>query len=387
MGARKENSVMNEKLRSHIDLLFTDAPNTPATAEVKEELLADLIEHYNDLVESGKGEEEAFAIVISNVGDVRELIQNLKDGNSIEGSFSDEDEYKGGSQKKSEGRSGSIGGIIDEIIGNISSAVGSVFDTECPVVNDKSYSSEGIQSIDLSFVFETIRFYQHDSEEIRIVEYMSKKPAPAELASVDIYNCEMVVKNGSRLFFAAKSKLDIYLPKSYKGNLNIKVTSSSIKFTTLFEFKNLIVKGVSCSVKGVGILSEHTDINVASGSIRLEQLTGRHRLSTESGSIHIDKLSGGGEYKTTSGSIHLAYDKLDDNAAISVISGSVRVSVPRDASFYYNVSAVSGSIHTCFNANQYSSSRHSMQGSVGTNPEKNINIKAVSGSMWIQNNE
>lgn len=377
---------MNEKLRKHIDLLFSEAPQTKATMEVKEELLANLMEHCNDLMESGKSEDEAYAIVVSNIGDVSELIQNLKDANSIGGNCEEDSQWSKENGERTTNKNAEKGWTIGSMIDDFISSVSSAFEMDCQEVNDKSYSSIGIQTINIGFVSETIRFFLHDAQEIRVVEYMSKKPSADELAKVDIYNGEFNIKNGKRLFFIAKSKVDIYLPKSFHGNLNIKVTSSSIKSTEILDLKNFTVKGVSCSVKAEGILSEYTDINVASGTIKLEQLTGRYHLSTESGSIHIGKISGGGECKTTSGSIHLNYEELKDNVSLSVISGSVRLSVPREASFYYNVSAISGNIHTCFNATQYSSSRHSVQGTVGDAPEHNINIKAISGNIWMQNN-
>lgn len=373
---------MNEKLRKHIDLLFTDAPQSKATLEVKEELLANLLEHYNDIVESGKSEEEAYAIVISNIGDVRELIQNLKDGNSIEGNIQNgnkEGEYR---KKEYSDKGWSFGNMLDDFISGISSA----FELDCNVVNDQSYSSENLHSINISFISESIRFYLHDSSDIRIVELMSKNPSREELAKVDICNGEINIKNGSRLFFIARSKVDIYLPRNYYGNLTLRVTSSAIKIEETLRLKNVMMRGVSCSIKGSGIISENIDIHVGSGSIKLNELAGQHHLSTESGAIHIDRIIGGGECKTTSGSIHVAYEKMESSLSLSTISGSVRLFVPEEATFTYHVTTVSGSIHTCFNSNQYSSSRNKVQGSVGEHPEKNINIKVVSGSIWMQNN-
>ena len=69
---------MNEKLRAQLDRLFADAPPTRRAAELKEELLANLTEKYNDLVAQGRSEEEAMRIVIDGIGDVDELIRGLK---------------------------------------------------------------------------------------------------------------------------------------------------------------------------------------------------------------------------------------------------------------------------------------------------------------------
>lgn len=70
---------MYEKLRNSVEELFKNAPKTHRANELKEELLANLIDKYDDLVSSGKNEEEAFNIAISSIGDVDELIEGLKE--------------------------------------------------------------------------------------------------------------------------------------------------------------------------------------------------------------------------------------------------------------------------------------------------------------------
>lgn len=375
---------MNEKLRKHIDLLFADAPQSKETMEVKEELLENLWEHYLDLTENGKNEEEAYAIVVSNIGDVKEMIENLKDGISLEGSVNNEykdkeNEKKGTSYSE---KRWSIGNAIDDFINNISSA----FELDCHVVSDKSYSSKNIHSVNLSFISESLKFFLHDEDQIRVVEYMSKNPLPSELATVTVGNGEIHIQNGSRLFFISRSKVDIYLPRNYRGNLDVRVTSSNIRIEEVLQLQNVAVRGITCSVKGSGILAETISVQVGSGSIKLNQMAGHHKLKTETGTIHIDRIIGGGECKTTSGSVNAAYEKVTESIDISSVTGNIRLYIPKEENFSYQLTAVSGSIHTSFNSSQYSSSRNKVQGTIGTEPGYAILAKVVSGSIWMQNN-
>ena len=75
MGVMK----MYDKFRERLDELFENAPQTNRARELKEELLANLMDKYNDVVSSGKGDEEAFNITISGIGDIDELIRELKE--------------------------------------------------------------------------------------------------------------------------------------------------------------------------------------------------------------------------------------------------------------------------------------------------------------------
>lgn len=70
---------MYENLRKRVDELFENAPKTRRVNDFKEELMANLIDKYNDLTASGKSEEDAINETIDSVGDVDELIRGLKE--------------------------------------------------------------------------------------------------------------------------------------------------------------------------------------------------------------------------------------------------------------------------------------------------------------------
>ncbi|MDR3050204.1 MAG: permease prefix domain 1-containing protein [Oscillospiraceae bacterium] len=68
---------MNETLRTHVDRLFADAPDTPRIREFREELLGNLQAKYDDLLAAGEEPDAAVQRVISGIGDTASLIQIL----------------------------------------------------------------------------------------------------------------------------------------------------------------------------------------------------------------------------------------------------------------------------------------------------------------------
>jgi len=66
---------MNEKLRNHVNILFAAAPKTAKAEEVKEELLTNLNDKYNDLLAQGYDSTAAFHIVLSGIGDIDEIFK------------------------------------------------------------------------------------------------------------------------------------------------------------------------------------------------------------------------------------------------------------------------------------------------------------------------
>ncbi len=69
--------IMHDKIRAHVEGLFEQAPRNRRTAELKDELIANLSDRYNDLVARGQDEFAAFSTVIDGIGDFDELITGL----------------------------------------------------------------------------------------------------------------------------------------------------------------------------------------------------------------------------------------------------------------------------------------------------------------------
>lgn len=64
------------KIEEYVDELFENAPNNKKSMEFKEELLANLLEKYNDLVESGMEREAAYNKVIGSIGNIDDLFED-----------------------------------------------------------------------------------------------------------------------------------------------------------------------------------------------------------------------------------------------------------------------------------------------------------------------
>lgn len=85
---------MKNKLRNYIDSLFEDAPKTRKAFDLREELLSNLNDKYDDLISKGCSEEDAYQAAITGIGDVSELINALGTDNIMGDGLSEEDRKK-----------------------------------------------------------------------------------------------------------------------------------------------------------------------------------------------------------------------------------------------------------------------------------------------------
>ncbi|EQF27137.1 hypothetical protein QEW_0837 [Clostridioides difficile CD160] len=70
---------MLDKIRTYINNSFTGINETKKVKELKDELFENLKEKYNDQIQCGKTEQEAYNSVISGIGDLSELIESVKE--------------------------------------------------------------------------------------------------------------------------------------------------------------------------------------------------------------------------------------------------------------------------------------------------------------------
>jgi len=69
---------MEDKIRRYVDDLFEGSLPTRKAVELKEEMIQNLTDKYNDLIADGKTPEAAFNISVAGIGDVSGLLNELE---------------------------------------------------------------------------------------------------------------------------------------------------------------------------------------------------------------------------------------------------------------------------------------------------------------------
>ncbi|NLA87861.1 MAG: hypothetical protein GX847_11405 [Clostridiales bacterium] len=69
---------MEGNLRAYVEELFADTIQSKRAVELKEEMIQNLTEKYNDLISEGKTPEAAFNIAVASIGDISYLLKDLE---------------------------------------------------------------------------------------------------------------------------------------------------------------------------------------------------------------------------------------------------------------------------------------------------------------------
>lgn len=66
-----------DQIKSYVDAMFAGLPNTEAVAEMKQNILGNMQERYQELLSEGKNENEALGAVIAQFGNMDEVKKEL----------------------------------------------------------------------------------------------------------------------------------------------------------------------------------------------------------------------------------------------------------------------------------------------------------------------
>lgn len=68
---------MNGKIKNYVEVLFSDIPRSKKANELKEEILSNMSERFEDYIQAGKTENQAYSLVISSLGDIDEMLAEV----------------------------------------------------------------------------------------------------------------------------------------------------------------------------------------------------------------------------------------------------------------------------------------------------------------------
>lgn len=256
-----------------------------------------------------------------------------------------------------------------------------------------------IEKVNLDFKSSDLNVFFTEDNQIRIVQYSYKELKEDNLFKVDKASSNITICENKKppffifyIGFIEKIMYDIYIPKEYMGELEIKAVSGDIEAIDSLKFKDLKISTTSGDVKMGNIESKNIRINTVSGDIKLGNLESDIlSLKTVSGDIFIKSVKGKIEAKTTSGSIEL--QKIDGNVELTSISGDIK-SDDFKITGNSKMKTTSGNVRTYINQESNCEIQtKSVSGNVtlpnrrnvmGHEPYEELNIETVSGNIRLE---
>jgi len=265
--------------------------------------------------------------------------------------------------------------------------------SQMELVNEQKIELKQIDTIEIRYHSENIKFYSHNSDTLIIKEYMTENNS-GYFAKINNAANNLVVEAGKRpinIFPATfRAEVEIYIPMSNK-NITIKTNSGKIEGAGECSVSSINLECSSGSMSINSIKADTIKLTTTSGSIRCNNADGDTAISTSSGSISVSVVKGDVNAKSTSGNIQCTASRSVKDISITASSGSVTLDIPRDLSFKFSARTSSGRLTTPFSDQLFSpfSDKNFAQGNIGLDDTaknqvfRNIDITTSSGSIRV----
>jgi DUF4097 and DUF4098 domain-containing protein YvlB len=194
----------------------------------------------------------------------------------------------------------------------------------------------------------------------------------------------LTIRNGERrrLFGALSSYVEIYLPKSFFGTLNVKSVSGKIQSARRLVLSELTISSTSGRIQLADTAAGTAVLYTVSGAITASSLSAYATVHSTSGSISIQRAEGKGEFKTISGAVDVYFTAVAGDIVAKSTSGRVRLGLPAAYSYYLEANSVSGGLHLPA-AEGLDGGKRSKSGPVGPSPRGTVRVSTISGRIEV----
>ncbi len=369
---------MTGKITEYINDIFKSIPESEFTIDLKEEIIVNLVEKFNDLIDIGKDEGTAYEMVIDGIGDPEELIKY-------------------------------INAQINEATEKIN------------IENNEEQSVQLVNTIKINvFSLDVVFFPSNNTIEAKVVTTRYKKQIRSTITTERVGD-ELIIKqerpNWFIPFLTLFERLEVYLPVNYNGNLDVNSFSGKINISHEATFNYLGFKAISGNIEMTNIKCNSYALNSVSGNINIDVLIGDGSMKCTSGNITIDKIfgtlhnfkltsgnlkirdmtgkinakvtsgntnissfNGSGFIETFSGNNKIELCTLSGDCEFSATSGNVVIYVSKNISFNFECRCHSGSIKSEFECFYNKKGNHA-NATVGINPEYKLLAQTASGNI------
>lgn len=276
--------------------------------------------------------------------------------------------------------------------------------------NTEEFETVGIENIDITYSSENVIFFHSDNESIVIKEYLRKNRK--DETRMEKEGNTLVVEKTDGVSFSffggwwGNERIEVYLPKDYKGNIKTRVSSGNIQTNVPLELGTFELKASSGNITCGEITASEFTAEASSGNITVEAVdalrkcrttsgnitvrggNGDTRASANSGNIDVREISGSFDGSATSGNIDVDFVQAGSKITASASSGNVEIKIPEETWVSYEGSASSGNIKTDFDDSltynregKYASGTYA---GGGTGAETEIRTDTTSGNIRVR---
>ena len=247
------------------------------------------------------------------------------------------------------------------------------------IVSENTLSLKNITDINLQLDVDDVSFLENEnSNEIKIIEKCTRDLSKEEQLKINAENNKINIHRNSNLNINSLGKsfsrqVLIYLPSTYKNDLNLKLSLGNIDFDYNLNLNKLNLNLTTGSVNIKDLKCNSFILEGRTGDFSIDNLIcEEYDISLNTGSINVSDISGKGYINNTVGNIKSGISNMTGDTEISSSTGDIEVNILKEFDFIINSSCDIGEIKNDFKEN-----------SIGKNPKYTLTIDCGIGNIKI----
>ncbi|WRS28758.1 DUF4097 family beta strand repeat-containing protein [Oscillospiraceae bacterium MB08-C2-2] len=261
---------------------------------------------------------------------------------------------------------------------------------ESQLLTDLSQEMEGIDLVVADFSSDRVDIYVTDDPQLRVIHYGRGLDRSQAVKLRQSQKTLRISRPDYSDFFNVlprDSQIEIYLPRQYSGRLAVDLSSGTVEIHDEMNLESLdldlssgkVVSALPLTVKKLRV--ELSSGNIAMAPVFSETFS----IDLSSGRVKMDGLTGGGRIQLSSGSVDIQRMNITGDVSVDAQSGRCILKLAGEPSLDFTGEASSGRIATYFPA--HNSSRHvgtDLSAQVGEGPYHRLKVDISSGSVSIE---
>ena len=250
------------------------------------------------------------------------------------------------------------------------------------IVSENTLSLKNITDINLQLDVDDVSFLENEnSNEIKIIEKCTRDLSKEEQLKINAENNKINIHRNSNLNINSLGKsfsrqVLIYLPSTYKNDLNLKLALGNIDFGYNVNLNKLNLNLTTGSVNIKDLKCNSFILEGRTGDFSIDTLIcEEYGISLNTGYINVSDISGKGYINNTVGNIKSGISNMTGDTEISSSTGDIEVNILKEFDFIINSSCDIGEIKNDFKEN-----------SIGKNPKYTLTIDCGIGNIKINKN-
>lgn len=272
------------------------------------------------------------------------------------------------------------------------------------MVNEMSFSLDGIKEVTISYDNEDITFFESKNDKLIVKEYMSKYKESYH-AKVFEKNDQIQISEGGKPFLKGSFNryIEVYLPVSYTQDLKVTTTNGDINIEDIaLNLHSIRIDCTSGTVKIKEANASNISLSSTSGKFELESIAAdKVRIDTTQGNVICNKVDGNVTYKSTSGNaefksaigsgtfkannsgkLKVNYIEVTGDISLYNKNDSIELSIPQTLDFYFEATTKNGSLSIDFK-DDISINENTARGTVGENPDVSVKVESKNGDIKV----